>query len=119
MIHWGGLTLTKGESDFYSSPVNFCEIQQQLWYLPANSKIYLHIYEIQKPKTNVHDKLLYDINLDFIYLIIDILILQHPIENISDILGYKFYLQDVLQYLPSGGGAIAPPPPAPLEIRLC
>ena len=25
----GGLTLTKGESDFYSSPVNFCEIQQQ------------------------------------------------------------------------------------------
>ena len=28
MIHWGGLTLTEGESDFYSSPVNFCEIQQ-------------------------------------------------------------------------------------------
>ena len=31
MIHWGGLTLTKGESDFYSSPVNFCEIQQSTW----------------------------------------------------------------------------------------
>ena len=31
MIHWGGLTLTEGESDFYSSPVNFCEIQQSTW----------------------------------------------------------------------------------------
>ena len=32
MIHWGGLTLIGGESDFFIVHlVNFCEIQQSTW----------------------------------------------------------------------------------------